>query len=119
MNPYTLLAESLDSDNDTTVTQTAAAATAGSTLGNTYATPAPPLTMTNQLTLAMQSPAVNQQAMSQHMATMRYHENQPSLQPCAFTVPHTRPFQMPPTQNLQIPAQGHFNPGPPPFNTGG
>jgi hypothetical protein len=29
------------------------------------------------------------------------------------------PFQMPPIHNLQFPAQGHFNPGLPPFNTGG
>jgi hypothetical protein len=42
-NPYALLAESLDLDDDTMVTQTATASTVGSTLGNTYATPAPPL----------------------------------------------------------------------------
>jgi hypothetical protein len=51
--PYTLLAEGLDSDDNTTVMQTAVAATVGSTLGNTYATPAPSSTMTNQHMLAM------------------------------------------------------------------
>jgi hypothetical protein len=41
-NPYALLAEGLDLYDDTPVMQTATAATVGSTLGNTYATPAPP-----------------------------------------------------------------------------
>ncbi len=110
MNPYTLLAESLDLDNDTTVTQTAMVATLSSMLGNTYATPAPPSTMTNELTSAMQLLAVNQQAMSQHMAAMMYHTNQFLLQPHAFTKPHTTPFQRPPIHNLQIPAQWSFQP---------
>jgi hypothetical protein len=46
-NPNGLLAQGLDSDDNTMVTQMAAAATFGSTLGNTNATPAPPLTMTD------------------------------------------------------------------------
>jgi hypothetical protein len=118
-NPYALLAEGLDSDNDTTMTQMAAAATVGSTLGNTYTTPAPPLTMTDQLVLAMQSFAINLQAILQHMAAMTYQANQPSLQPCGFPAPHATPFHMPPIQNLQIPAQGNFTPGTPPSNAGG
>jgi hypothetical protein len=65
-NPYVLLAEGSDSDNDTTVTQMAAAATVGSTLGNTYATPAPLSTMTDRLATAMQSLPINQQAILQH-----------------------------------------------------
>jgi hypothetical protein len=119
MNPYALLAEGLDLDDNTTVTQTAVAATVGSTLGNSYATPAPPSTMTDQLTLAMQSLAINQQAMSQQMAMMAYHANQPLLQPCGFPAHHATSFHMPPIQNLQILAQGNFNPGIPPFNAGG
>ncbi len=50
---------------------------------------------------------------------MTYHANQPSLQPHGFPVPHATPFHMPPFQNLQIPAQGNFNPGTSPFNAGG
>ncbi len=118
-NPYALLAEGLDLDNDTTVMQTAVATTVGSTLGNTYATPAPPSIMTDQLTSAMQLLAINQQMMPQHMAAMAYHANQPSLQPHGFTAPHATPFHMPPIQNLQILAQGNFNPGTPPINARG
>jgi hypothetical protein len=59
MNPYAMLAENLDSDNNTTVTQMAPAITVGSTLGNTYATPAPPLAMTGKLMLAMHLLTVN------------------------------------------------------------
>jgi hypothetical protein len=126
MNPFTIMAEGLDLDNDTMVTQMAVAVTVGSTLGNRYTTPAPPLMMTNQLMLAMQLLAVNQQVsyqhiapMLQHMAAMTYHVNQPSLQPRVFPAPHTTPFHVPPIQNLQILAQGNFNPCPPPFNEGG
>jgi hypothetical protein len=118
-NPYALLAEGLDSDDDTRVTQTAAAATVGSTLGNTYATPAPPSTMTDQLMLVMQLLTINQQAMLQQMAAMTYHANQPSLQLRGFPAPHAMPFHMPPIQNLQILAQCNFNPSTPPFNAGG
>ncbi len=127
MNPYAMLPEGLNSEDDNTVTQVAAAVTVGSTLGNTYTTPSPPLMMTDQLTLVMQLLAVNQQVFYQHiapmlhhMAAMRYHRNQPSLlQPCIFPAPHTTPFHVPPIQNLQIPVQGDFNPSPPPFNAGG
>jgi hypothetical protein len=63
--PYALLAEGLDSNDTTMVTQMAAAATVGSTFGNTYTTPAPPSTMTDQLTSAIQSLAINQQVMLQ------------------------------------------------------
>jgi hypothetical protein len=124
MNPYTMLAEGLDLNNDTTVMQMAVAVTMGSMLGNAYTTPAPPSTMTNQLTLAMQLLALNQQVlyqhiapMLQHMAAMNFHA-QPLLQPHVFPAPHTTTFHMPLIQNLQIPAQGNFNPGPPPFDTG-
>ncbi len=119
MNPYVLLAEGLDSDDDTTVTQTAAAATVGSTLGNTYTTPAPPSTMTDQLASAMQSLAINQQEILQHKAAMTYQANQPLLQPHRFSAPHTTPFHVPPIQSLQIPTQGNVNPGTPLFDTGG
>jgi hypothetical protein len=118
-NPYMLFAEGLDSDDNTTVTQTTAATTVGSMLGNTYATPAPPSTMTDQLALVMQLLTKNQQAISQHMAAMPYQANQPLLQPCRFPAPRAMPFHMPLIQNLQIPAQGNFNPLTPPFNAGG
>ncbi len=95
-SPYALLAEGLDSDDDTTMTQMATAATVGSTLGNTYDTPAPPSTMTDQLVLAMQLLAINQQAILQHMAVMMYQAKQPLLQPCRFPAPHATPFHMPP-----------------------
>ncbi len=101
------------------VTQTATAATVGSMLGNTYTTPAPPSTMTDQLMSAMQLLTINQQALLQQIAVMTYHANQPLMQPCGFPAPHATPFHMPPIQNLQIPAQGNFNPGMPPFNAGG
>ncbi len=107
-NPYALLAEGLDSDNDTMVRQMAMAATVGSTLGNKYATPAPPSNMTHQLLLAMQSLPITQQAILQHTAAMKYQANQPLLQPRGFPAPHATPFHMPPIQNLQIPDQGIF-----------
>jgi hypothetical protein len=66
---------------------------------------APPSTTTNKLTLAMQSLAVNQQVLYQHitpisqqMAAMTYHTNQLLLQPHVFPAPHTTPFHVPPIQ---------------------
>jgi hypothetical protein len=75
--------------------------------------------MTDQIVLAMQLLAINQQVMPQLMAMMMYHVNQPLLQPRNFPATHTMPFYMLPIQNLQILGQGNFNPGMHPFIAGG
>ncbi len=87
----------VDLDNDTIVKQTAAGVTAGSTLGNTYATPAPMAPTNNNLTLAINLLAANQQALYQHitplsqqMAEMLFHV-QPSLKARVFPSPNTTP----------------------------
>ncbi len=73
-NIYTMLANEFnDSDNDTIVKHTAAGVTTGSTLGNTYATPAPATTMSNNLTLAINFLAENQLALYQHIAPLSQH----------------------------------------------
>jgi hypothetical protein len=99
-NNYSLLANKfVDSDNDTIVKQTAAEVTAGSILGNTYTTPALTAPSTNNnLTLTINSLAVNQQALYQHiaplsqqMAVMSFHA-QPSLQARVFPLPNTTPY---------------------------
>ncbi len=92
-----------------TITQTAAAATTGSMLANTYATSAPVPT-DPQIALAMNSLAANQQALYEHLATlsqqmsaMSFNTKPPTPQ-CTFTAPHLTPFNVPPIHQLSIPA---------------
>jgi hypothetical protein len=106
-----------DKSTAVTITQTTAAATTGSTLANTYATPAPAPTYP-QITSAINSLSANQQALYQHiaplsqqMAAMSFN-TQPPTPRCTFTAPHLTPFNVPPIQQLSIPA-------PLPFNAGG
>jgi hypothetical protein len=126
-NNHAMLANKfVDLDNNTIVEHTAAGVTVGSTLGNTYATPAPTVMTNNNLTLAINLLASNQQALyqhiaplSQHMAAMLFHE-QPSLQARVFPSPNTRPFYVLPIQQLTIlvTPQGGFSHGPPAFVAG-
>ncbi len=92
-----------------TITQTAVAATTGSMLANTYATPVPGPPDHN-ITLEINSLAANQQALYQHitpllqqMAAMSFNM-QPSTPRHTFTVPHLTPFTVTPIQQLTIPA---------------
>ncbi len=63
--------------------------------------------------------AVTRNKSTGDFAAYGHNANKPLLQPHGFPAPHTTPFHMPPIQKLQIPAQGNFNPGTPPFNAGG
>jgi hypothetical protein len=120
-NMYNILAHGNDDTDDNaatiTITQTAAAATTGSTLANTYAMPAPAPTDHN-LTTAINLLAANQQALYQHIALLLQHmaamsfNMQPPMPRCTFPAPHMTPFHVPPIQQLTIL-------GLPPFNAGG
>jgi hypothetical protein len=86
------------SDADATVTQRVAAATTGSTLGNTYQATVPP-----ELMAAINTIAANQQSLYQHiaplsqqMAALSFHV-QPPMQACQPAL------HAPPVQHLAIP----------------
>ncbi len=127
-NNYTMLANKfVDLDNDTFVEHTADGVTAGSMLGNKYATPAPMRMMTNGLTSAINLLAANQQALNQHitpllqhMAVVSFHV-QPLLQARVFPTPNTTPYYVPPIQQLTVPGmpQGGSNQSPLAFVAGG
>jgi hypothetical protein len=104
---YTMLANKfVDSDDDTIIKHTAAGVTAGSSLGNMYATPALTMTMNNNLTPAINLLVANQQALYQHiapllqhMAAMSFHA-QPLLQARMFPAPNT-------THIISLPSRAH------------
>jgi hypothetical protein len=120
-NLYNILANGNNNTNDDAmtimITQTAAAATMGSTLANTYATPVPAPTNLN-LMLAINLLAANQQVLYQRIAPLLQHmaalsfNTQPLTLRLTFLVPHMTPFHVPPIQQLTIS-------GLPPFNTRG
>ncbi len=93
----------VDLENDTIVKHTAAGITTGSTLGNTYTTPAPTTTTNNNLTAAINLLVANQQALYQHIAPLSQHmavmllQVQHLLQARVFPVPNTTPFYVLPT----------------------
>jgi hypothetical protein len=98
-----------DKSTVVTIIQTAAAATMGSMLANTYPTLAPAPTAT-QITLVINSLTANQQVLYQHItpllqqvAAMSFNM-QPPIPRHMFTVPHSTPFNVPPIQQLSIPA---------------
>jgi hypothetical protein len=79
----------------TTVTQTAEAATTGSTLGNTYAASAASMIFPAEVMAAIQQLAANQTSIMQQFV--------------AFTInPHTAQcnnLHVPPVHNIHVPAQ--------------
>ncbi len=98
------------SNADTTLTQTAAAATTGSTLGNTYqATVVPP-----ELMAAINMIAANQQSLYQHIAPLSQQIAALSFQAKPPMQARQPAFHAPPVQHLAIP-------GPPAYggNQGG
>jgi hypothetical protein len=110
-NMYNILGTSGNDTNNkltvVTVTQTTAAATTGSTLANTYATPVPAPTDPH-IASAINSLAANYQALYQHivpllqqMAAMSFN-TQPPTPRRMFTAPHLTPFNVPPIQQLTI-----------------
>ncbi len=126
-NNYLMLANTfVDSDNNTIVKQTAAGITAGSTLGNTYTTPAPTAPINNNLTSVINFLAANQQVLYQHIAPLSQHmdgmlfQAQPSLQAQVFPLPTTMPYYVLHIQQPTIPGtpQEGFN-CPPAFVNGG
>ena len=88
-------ADDMDDNDATTILQTAAAATTGSTLGNTYAASAASTTFPAEVTTAIQQLAANQMSIMQQFV--------------AFTVnPHTahrNNLHVPPVHNIHVPAQ--------------
>jgi hypothetical protein len=94
INPLVMVVDTDDKDA-TTVLQTAAAATTGSTLGNTYAASAASTTFPAEVTTAIQQLAANQMSIMQQFA--------------AFTInPHTAQcinLHVPPVHNIHVPAQ--------------
>jgi hypothetical protein len=88
--------EETDDDNATTVTQAAAAATIGSTLGNTYGTTGTLASFPAEMTAAIQQLAANQTAIMQQFAAFTV-TNQPP--------PTRRNVQVPPVTNINIPQQ--------------
>jgi hypothetical protein len=87
------------SDTDTTVTQTAAAATTGSTLGNTYqATAIPP-----ELMAAINTIAVNHQSLYQHIAPLSQQKAVLSFHAHPPAQVRQPALHAPPVQYLAIP----------------
>jgi hypothetical protein len=88
--------EETGNDNATTVTQAAAAATTGSTLGNTHTTTGTLASFPAEVSAAIQQLAANQTAIMQQFAAFTVN-NQPP--------PTRRNVQVPPVTNINIPQQ--------------
>jgi hypothetical protein len=107
---YNILGAGGNNTNDkltvVTITQAAAAAMTGSTLANTYTTPAPAPT-DPQIALANNSLAANQQALYEHIAPILQQMAEMSFNmqpPTPRCMPHLMPFNVPPIHQLLIPA---------------
>jgi hypothetical protein len=94
INPLAMV-DNTDDNDATTITQTAAVATTGRTLGNTYAASAASMTFPAEVAATIQQLAVNQTSIMQQFAV--------------FTVnPHTAQcnnLHVPPVHNIHVPAQ--------------
>jgi hypothetical protein len=107
-NMYNILGaggnDTKDKSTVMTIIQMAAAATASSTLANTYAAPAPAPT-DPQIAVVINCLTANQQALYQHItpssqqiAAMSFNTQPPTTR-CTFTAPHLTPFNVPPINN--------------------
>ena len=94
INPST--GDETNDDNATTVTQTAAAAMTGSTLGNTYGATGTSVSFPAEVTAAIQQLRANQTSMMQQFAAFMAN-NQPP--------PTHSNIQVPPVTNIHIPQQ--------------
>jgi hypothetical protein len=99
-NMYHVFEEGDDTSNaNTTVMQTAAAVTMGSTLGNTYQ----PSVLPPELTAAINTIAVNQQSLYHHIAPLSQQMAALSFQAQPPMQARWPAFQAPPIQHLAIP----------------
>jgi hypothetical protein len=99
-NMYNILDEPDNSSMDTKVAHTAAAATTGSTLGNTYQASIVPA----ELMVAVNTIAENQQSLYQHIAPLLQQMAALSFQAQPPTQACQPAFQTPPIHQLAIPA---------------
>jgi hypothetical protein len=111
-NMYNVLGMDVLSDDATTIMQTAAAATTGSTLGSTYQTA--PSTVPHELTMAINTLAANHQLLFQHIAQLMQHMAAMLLQARQPTQACQQAFHALPVQYLAIPG-----PAPNAGNSGG
>jgi hypothetical protein len=111
-NMYNVFEEGDDKvmDNDTTITQTAMAATTGSTLGGATNAGTSKATIPSEVSASINQLAANQTAMMNQMAAMQF---SPPTHACHTSQGH---LHVPPIQQLNIPvpqayAGGSFQPG--------